>query len=349
LRRHRRDLPRDLGQAVDAALRPRPKERGSLEELRHALARSVSRLDDAPEALDEPEVELEPEEPFALPLELKEPPSVPRLSRLTAGLAAAALAAWLVVSLLHGSTVAAAACAVAGGVAVAFLPRAGWLGLALVAGVALVAQGRSGTGALVVIGALVPVALLPTHPARWPLAAVAPALGAIWLAGAWPALAARAPSSWQRAALGAIGWIWLTLGTVLSGTALYAGLPDATPQVGAWATSPSGAVREVLSPALGSGALAPALAWAVAAVALPVVLRQNDPLLRAGAVAVWAALLLASTVLLLSLGAGHPFVGTRYALLGVAGSIAVALVWGRPAGVEAASLRLRRSPRTRVA
>jgi hypothetical protein len=169
------------------------------------------------------------------------------------------------------------------------------------------------------------------------------------LAGAWPALAARAPSAWQRAALGAAGWTWLQLATVLTGTTLYAGLPDATPPVGAWATSPGGAVREVISPFLGSGALAPALAWALAAVILPILLRLPDPLLRAGAVAVWSALLLASTVLLLSVGSGHPAIGTRYALLGVAGGMAVALVWGHLGGVGAARLRRRRSAPTRVA
>ena len=40
LRRQRRDLPRELGQAIDLALRPRPRERGTLEELRAALWRA---------------------------------------------------------------------------------------------------------------------------------------------------------------------------------------------------------------------------------------------------------------------------------------------------------------------
>ena len=37
LRRQRRDLPRELGQGIDMALRPRPRERGTLSELRRAL------------------------------------------------------------------------------------------------------------------------------------------------------------------------------------------------------------------------------------------------------------------------------------------------------------------------
>jgi hypothetical protein len=263
--------------------------------------------------------------------------------------AAAGLAAWVTGPLLHSSGVAAAVTAVACGVAVALLLRVGWLGLAVIAGVALVIQGRTGTAVLLLIGALIPVVLLPADPARWPLPGVAAALGVIWLAGAWPALAARAPSAWQRAALGAGGWIWLQLGTVLSASTLYAGLPTGIPQVGAWSTSPAAAVREVLSPLFTSGALTPALVWALAAVALPIVLRQPDLVLRSGAVAVWAAVVLGSTVLLLSLGSGQPGIGARDVLLGVAGGIAVALVWGRPAGAGATGPRHRRSAPTRVA
>ncbi|HEV3130118.1 MAG TPA: serine/threonine-protein kinase [Solirubrobacteraceae bacterium] len=351
LRRHRRELPRELGRAIDLALRPRSRERGSIEELRQALAASVGRLDDAPETVGQPAPELPPEdpEPFAPSLDIGEVPSPPPLSRLLAGVAAAGLAAWVTGPLLHSSGVTAAVTAVACGVAVALLLRVGWLGLAVIAGVALVIQGRTGTAVLLLIGALIPVVLLPADPATWPLPGVAAALGVIWLAGAWPALAARAPSAWQRAALGAGGWIWLQLGTVLSASTLYAGLPTGIPQVGAWSTSPAAAVREVLSPLFTSGALTPALVWALAAVALPIVLRQPDLVLRSGAVAVWAAVVLGSTVLLLSLGSGQPGIGARDVLLGVAGGIAVALVWGRPAGAGATGPRHRRSAPTRVA
>jgi len=48
LRRQRRDLPRELGCAVDQALRPRPRERGTLEELRGALESSLPQVTDAP-------------------------------------------------------------------------------------------------------------------------------------------------------------------------------------------------------------------------------------------------------------------------------------------------------------
>ena len=42
LRRQRRDLRRELGRAIDLALRPRPRERGSLEELRAALVDALA-------------------------------------------------------------------------------------------------------------------------------------------------------------------------------------------------------------------------------------------------------------------------------------------------------------------
>jgi hypothetical protein len=48
LRRQRRDLPRELGRAVDLALRPRALERGTLQELRTALASAAGRVTDEP-------------------------------------------------------------------------------------------------------------------------------------------------------------------------------------------------------------------------------------------------------------------------------------------------------------
>jgi hypothetical protein len=48
LRRQRADLPRGLGAALDQALRPRPAERGSVGELRLALADALALVDDVP-------------------------------------------------------------------------------------------------------------------------------------------------------------------------------------------------------------------------------------------------------------------------------------------------------------
>ena len=54
LRRQRRELPRELGQAIDLALRPRPRERGRLEELRGALTAVAGRVADEPGVVAEP-------------------------------------------------------------------------------------------------------------------------------------------------------------------------------------------------------------------------------------------------------------------------------------------------------
>ncbi len=54
LRRQRRDLPRELGQAIDLALRPRPGERGRIEELRVGLATVAGRVRDDPGVVAEP-------------------------------------------------------------------------------------------------------------------------------------------------------------------------------------------------------------------------------------------------------------------------------------------------------
>ena len=54
LRRQRRELPRELGQAIDLALRPRPGERGRLEELRGALTAVAGRVADEPGVVTEP-------------------------------------------------------------------------------------------------------------------------------------------------------------------------------------------------------------------------------------------------------------------------------------------------------
>ena len=54
LRRQRRDLPRELGRTIDLALRPRPNERGRLEELRAALVASIPRVADEPGVVADP-------------------------------------------------------------------------------------------------------------------------------------------------------------------------------------------------------------------------------------------------------------------------------------------------------
>ena len=54
LRRQRRDLPRELGQGIDLALRPRARERGTVAELARALSVSLIQVGDAPGVVASP-------------------------------------------------------------------------------------------------------------------------------------------------------------------------------------------------------------------------------------------------------------------------------------------------------
>jgi eukaryotic-like serine/threonine-protein kinase len=86
-------------------------------------------------------------------------------------------------------------------------PRAGWL---IAAAVAIAVIG--GHDAALVAAALAPVPLLlRRHGTAWSVPALAPALGALTLSTAYPALAGRAGTWLVRAALGALGAWWLLL------------------------------------------------------------------------------------------------------------------------------------------
>jgi hypothetical protein len=173
-------------------------------------------------------------------------------------------------------------------VAVAVLPRMGWLAFAVLTTGWLAGRGAPGAALVVALAAIVPVVLLVRHPARWPLAAVAPALGLAGLAGAWPAIAGRAPSAWQRAGLAATGWIWLVLATPLAGVAPYVQGGSAVVSRSLWLSSPYDAANHLLAPLLRSGELAPALIWAAAAVAVPSITKARRFRVRLAMVASWA-------------------------------------------------------------
>jgi eukaryotic-like serine/threonine-protein kinase len=69
------------------------------------------------------------------------------------------------------------------------------------------------------------------------------------------------------------------------------------PPAAEWSGSVSATVDHVLSPLLSSGAFAPALVWAAAALVLPWVLRGRSPLTDLIAVAIWSAVLALCTAL----------------------------------------------------
>ena len=305
LRRLRRDLPGELCEAIDIALDPEPSERGTVEELRAALEHAEREVDDEPGLVTASTMDalaartrtwrerrLEPELParnermtdltpegsdarkHGLPPARGRPRTTP-LGRAFAGVSSAALATWAVSELqadltLGGALPAPEPLAVAGvvGLTVALLPRLGWL-LALAA--LLILLGAERATLLVLVAALPVVLLVPRHGALWSLPAAAPALEALGIAGAYPALAGQARSLIARAALGAIGAWWLGLAAVIT---------DPKPDLGALA-----------EPAT----LALAALWGVAAAVLPLLVRGRSAGVDALAAAGWAAALAAAT------------------------------------------------------
>lgn len=317
LRRHRRDLPRELACAVDQALRPRPRERGTVAELRDALLVSLRDVGDepgvvtpagaAPAASEElihsrfdstaarPPLTraLTPRPAPVAASDLTPSRSIVRvvggvgpMARLLAALSAATATAWFAGGVLSPSPVLPAVAVLATGLAVAVLPRVAWLLLAVSGALLLVTQGSSG-GAIVLLAAVIPtVVLLFRQPGRASLPAVVPALALVGLAGAWPALAGRASTAWERMVLGAAGWLWLVVGGFLSGQMTYVRPSPPIPPPRAWMPSLDGAVHQALHPLLYSGILAPALVWAAGALVLPVIAR---PIARGGSPRAWAA------------------------------------------------------------
>jgi hypothetical protein len=357
LRRQRRDLPRELGRAVDLALRPRPRERGTIGELRDALEIAREQVQDRPgerpaRGGERPERGGErsasEDEPF-----LDDEHGAdhePRLSgqdrwaaRALGALAAATLTAWLCSRLLHPLPLAPAAAAIIAGGLTLVLPRLGFMALTMGVCIAALFQRQTGVAVVVLAGALVPMILLRHRPRAWPLAAAAPVLGLIGLAGAWPALAARADTPWRRAALGATGWVWLALAGPISGQALYLTRVPGTWALRSWAGSSGASLHHLLAPLISTGALAGALVWGLAAVVVPWLVRRRSMIADAVRVLAWAAIVVSATLLVL--GLLDPGQGIRTpptALVGTFASAAVALA---PA-VIAAGLALRRSPGT---
>jgi hypothetical protein len=170
--------------------------------------------------------------------------------------------------------------------------------------------------------------------------ALAPVLGAVGLAGAFPAIAGQAGSARERLLRGAIGYWWLTLAAPLLATRLWLPLPAGEPARASWEGSVSLTATHVIAPALTLGVLLGALLWGCAAVALPWIVRGREPWLDALAAVVWSlALLLAQPALDAGMSAagapGQPRGAVLGALLGAAVAVAARALRG-PVGRECA-------------
>jgi hypothetical protein len=342
LRRQRRDLPGDLARAIDRALRPRPRERGTVADLGAALRAARPVVGDEPGIVTDPWThDDEPDGDEPGPFARREPTKqataaatdhdAPRsvwVDRGLAAVAAAAFASWTATRFLAPSPVPAAAAALIAAGAVLVLPRLGWLGLIVALCAGALVRGHTGAALVIAIAALTPVVLLPARPSVWPLSVAAPALGLIGVAGAWPALASRASGTFQRAALGAIGWVWLLLAGAALGPAHVLYLPHVpgVPPPVVWIGSLSQTTDHLLPALVKTGVLAPAVVWALAAVTAPWLVRGGSLVLDAVRVVAWAALVVSATSAAVAAVHGTDVVGAApTAVLGAAVCAALAL------------------------
>jgi serine/threonine protein kinase len=291
LEHYRRDLPRELTRALDHALDPDPESRGTLPALRDALTDTLgrglpssgslrhARRSPAPPTLPtradfSGPVQTQP--PTALAVEHDElEEEIHEADR------ALDSAGWLTPQ------------------------RLAWLAAALSVCGWQIAVDRPGIGLLAIAAAL-PLVLLVRRPSpRWLAAALAPLLGLVGLAAAFPAIAGQ-PSRWrERALLGALGYWWLRLAEPLldrPGTRLWLGAPSGVGGAGsglsAWEGSVTGAIDHAVVPLLALALLLGAALWALAAALLPWIVRGRSAMLDGLAAILWASALAAAAPLL---------------------------------------------------
>jgi hypothetical protein len=194
-----------------------------------------------------------------------------------------------------------------------------------------VASARPGV-ALLMLTAMAPLLLMGPRPGiGWLTAGLAPTLGLVGLAGAYPALAGQASQWSRRAALGALGYWWLALAEPLlgggtSGARLWLGSPAAAPSRAVWEGSLDGAAIHIVGPALTTGLLCGAALWAAAAAVLPLIVRGSSAILDTLAAVVWSTALLAATPYFdAGLSAGATLSQPRGAVLGAIAGAAIAI------------------------
>jgi eukaryotic-like serine/threonine-protein kinase len=325
LARERGDLPTGVAHAVDRALAPEPELRGTLADLRHALSEALGQR----------------------PSRTRRGLLAPRLPTRAcdAGVAATVRQpsqhqpSYPAPSHPHGSHPLPAHPPLAHAFAEA-PPLAGpapssrlavsrllWWAGALAAILWQALSGNPGL-ALVLCAFLAPLLALPRRAGPgWLAAALAPLLGAVGLAGAFPALAGQARTLRARAGLAALGYWWLLLAQTLAGKRLWL-WPHAQRLVAAehWQGSLGAAWAHAVRPLLTLGTLEGAALWAGAAAILPWVVRGRSAALDIVAASAWAAALFSAERLLDGgIGAHSAAVSPRGALVGavLCGALAV--------------------------
>jgi hypothetical protein len=335
LRQHRRELPAALGSAIDQALRPRPSERGGLQELRSALLaclpdvgeeaartrRRATQVARRPERRAPPATADGPRAPDAgRPGRAAEPKAggtraaavrVPE--RGLAALAAALTAWWLCGHLLTRAPLTPVLLGLIAAVAVLVAPRLAAASLFVVFAVLAVAEGRPGGALVLAVLAVATVIALAGAGRLWAAPAGAAALGLLGLGTAWPAVAGMSGLSFpRRAGLAAAGFVWATA----AGALVHAPAPWLEPHLpapAAWTRSlPLALHRLILAPAT-DRTLGPAVAvWAVAAVLVPWIARRLPAAAALVAIAVWSA----ATVAAVEAAGARPLAGAALGAVG---------------------------------
>ncbi len=212
------------------------------------------------------------------------------------------------------------------------LPRAVWVGCVIAVAAWQTASARPGVALLLLVAAA-PLLLMGPRPGiGWLTAGLAPVLGLVGLAGAYPALAGQASQWSRRAALGALGYWWLVLAEPLlaigagHGARLWLGPPAGVPPRAVWEGSLDSAAIHVLGPTLTTGLVFGAALWAAAAAVLPLIVRGSSAILDTLAAVVWSMALLAATPYFdAGLSAGAVLPQPRGIILGVIAGAAIAV------------------------
>jgi eukaryotic-like serine/threonine-protein kinase len=305
----RSDLPEAVTAALDAALDPDPELRPLASELEAVLASHNRDLDGSSlPAVLHPGQETAPRERLAA------------IGRFAPPLSVAALA--LVACLVAGAPgLALLAAPVAGLIAVA-RPRLG-LGVASLTVFAWLLIGAGEPGAALAVALLAaPLVLIPAGSGEAvALPALAPLLGLAGLAPAYPALAGLVRGAGARALLGAAGYIWLVAWELVAGRTLLLGVENPAPE--GWQDSASSVFGHVVLPLFAPSVLAVAALWALAAVALPFLVRGRVPVLDLLGALIWAAALTSAHRLIAGPG-GEPTGLLVASLLAAIGAVLVA-------------------------
>jgi hypothetical protein len=271
----RPDLPEEMAAAIDAALDPDAESRPLASELEAALEANLGELDGRPlPPIESAELDSEP----GLRRELG-------LARFVPGVGLAALG--LAALTATGAPAPIALAALVPGVLALGRGRPAFaLQLALVFLWLLIGAGQPGSATLVLVLGL-PLLAPAIDPAAISLPGLAPFLGVAGLGPVYPAVAGLTRGAAGRALLGGIGYLWLAAWEEIAHRTLLLG-PVADPPAH-WTSSVSEAISGVIVPLIDVSVLGPALAFAGAALALPMLVRGRTPVLDGLGALIWAA------------------------------------------------------------